>query len=124
MYKSLDKLKEPEEVEKYKQEMVDRFGSIPSKTEELIFTVKLRQIAKELGFEKLRLRNNLLIGTFILNKSSKYYQSEIFSSILKFTQKYNKGIQIKEKNNQLLFRVEKINSVNDAINVLEKVLKG
>ena len=124
LYKSLDKLKEPEEVEKYKQEMVDRFGSIPSKTEELIFTVKLRQIAKELGFEKLRLRNNLLIGTFILNKSSKYYQSEIFSSILKFTQKYNKGIQIKEKNNQLLFRVEKINSVNDAINVLEKVLKG
>ena len=124
LYKSLDKLKEPEEVEKYKQEMIDRFGAIPSKTDELILTVKLRQMAKKLGFEKLRLRNSLMIGTFILNNNSKYYQSEIFSSILKFTQKFNKGIQLKEKNNQLLFRVEKIYSVNDAINVLQKVLKG
>jgi transcription-repair coupling factor (superfamily II helicase) len=104
--------------------MTDRFGSIPAKTEELILTVKLRQIAKGLGFEKLILRNNLLIGTFIVNNNSPYYQSEIFSSILKFTQKYNKGIQLKEKNKKLLFRVENIKSVNEALSVLKKVKNG
>ncbi|MBM76986.1 MAG: transcription-repair coupling factor [Crocinitomicaceae bacterium] len=121
LYKGLDKLKNQEEVEKYKQEMTDRFGSIPTKTEELILTVKLRQIARGLGFEKLILRNNLLIATFIVNNNSSYYQSEIFSSILKFTQNSKKGIQLKEKNNQLLLRIEKVNSVSAAIKILNEI---
>jgi transcription-repair coupling factor (superfamily II helicase) len=64
-----------------------------------------------------------MIGTFILNNNSEYYQSEIFTSILKFSQKQNKGIQLKEKNKQLLFRVENITSVYEALRVLEKLKK-
>ncbi len=124
LYKSLDKLKGQDQVEKYKQELSDRFGPIPSKTQELILTVKLRELAKNLGFEKLRLRSNLMIGTFILNNNSEYYQSEIFTSILKFSQKQNKEIQLKEKNKQLIVRVENITSVYEALRVLEKVKKG
>ena len=58
-------------------------------------------MAKEIGFERILLKSNVLIGTFITNQQSEYYQSEAFSRVLSFVQQHKAGAKMTEKNNKL-----------------------
>jgi transcription-repair coupling factor (superfamily II helicase) len=99
----------------------DRFGEIPIQTNNLIKTIPLREKAKEIGFEKLILKNTKLIGKFT-TKHTKYFESQSFSKVLKFVQLNKKGVQLKEKNNQLSLILEQIPNIESANIVLEKIL--
>ena len=103
--------------------MVDRFGPIPNETAELIQTIRLRWLAKEIGFEKLILKRNVLIGTFVSNQKSPYYQSKQFSKILNYVQNQRIGSKMTEKNNKLRLRFENIQNIQQAIDQL-KLLKN
>jgi transcription-repair coupling factor (superfamily II helicase) len=121
LYKRLDKLKTTDQIEGFKQELKDRFGEIPIQTNNLIKTIPLREKAKEIGFEKLILKNTKLIGKFT-TKHTKYFESQSFSKVLKFVQLNKKGVQLKEKNNQLSLILEQIPNIESANIVLEKIL--
>ena len=79
-------------------QLIDRFGKIPYATEQLFKAIQLRWIAKEIGFEKLVLKQKKLIGYFISNPDSPYFQSTRFTNVLNFVQQnggdhYNMGIK-------------------------------
>jgi transcription-repair coupling factor (superfamily II helicase) len=62
LYKELDSLTEDIEIDKFLEEMKDRFGPVPSQVEQLTYTVKLRRIAVELGFERITLKNGIMLA--------------------------------------------------------------
>ena len=121
LYKRLDQLKTNEELELFRAELLDRFGEIPIETLALIRAIPLRELAKKIGFEKLIIKSNKLVGKFT-SKDQSYFQSSIFSSVLSFVQNHKQGIQLKEKNNQLMLTISNVNSVEMAIEKLENVL--
>ena len=86
LYTQLDDLERKEDVEVYKEMLEDRFGPIPPQVADLFTALRCRHVAKELGFEKLILKNEQLRLYFINNPDSPYFESETFQHIMKHIQ--------------------------------------
>ena len=122
LYRELDDSNTEEQLLKFETSLRDRFGPVPGQAIELIHTIRLRWLAMEIGFEKLLLKNNRMVGYFIQNQSSAYYQSETFTKVLKFVQQNSKLCKMKETNGKLTLSFENIRSIDDAIGVLRPVV--
>jgi transcription-repair coupling factor (superfamily II helicase) len=122
LYKELDNIQEEVELQRFRLRLIDRFGPVPPQTEELINTIRLRWIARELGFEKIIMKNEMLTGYFITNQESAYYQSETFTKVLRFVQQ-NPGLcRMKETKNRLTMTFMNIKSVETGLSVLKRIL--
>jgi len=115
LYQELDSIEKPEELEAYRIRLNDRFGPLPSEAEELVKSMKLRWLGKEIGFEKLILKNNSLLGLFISAQDSPYFQSPIFSHILSFLQSHPQRVEMKQKNDRLRLIIRKVNTIDEAL---------
>ena len=121
LYRELDDSTSETELINFETQLQDRFGPVPDQAKELIHTIRLRWIAMELGIEKLLLKNNRLIGYFIANQEATYYQSEVFTKVLKFVQQNQRLCKMKENNKKLTLAFENITSIDDAINALKLI---
>ncbi|HEY0030227.1 MAG TPA: transcription-repair coupling factor [Bacteroidia bacterium] len=122
LYRELDDSNTEEQLSKFEEQLRDRFGPVPEQALELIHTIRLRWLAMEIGFEKLMLKNNKMVGYFIPNQKSPYYQSETFTKVLKFVQTNQRLCKMKENNGKLTLSFENMRSVDDAIVVLKPVI--
>lgn len=118
LYKELDSLESEDELLKFQDKLIDRFGPVPQQTQELINTIRLRRSARKLGFEKITLKNNLMTATFITNKESPFYESTIFNKVLQFIQVYQQTVRMKEVNEKLSLTFKNIDSVSKAIEAI------
>ena len=121
LYKDLNVIENEEELNIFVEQITDRFGKIPPEVEKLLHTIRLRWIAKDLGFEKIILKANKMIAYFVANPKSSFFQSEQFGLILKFIQLNPKVCQMKEKNNKLSLIFEKINTIEMALNQFKMI---
>ncbi|MCH2229329.1 MAG: transcription-repair coupling factor [Crocinitomicaceae bacterium] len=123
LYQQMDNVKNEEELTVFVQQLEDRFGPIPKPVEELILSFKLRWLAQEIGVEKLVLKSNKMIGYFIANPQSKYYESPVFTKVLDFMQKHPMEVKLSEKNDRLRIIYSDVLSLTDAFSRLDRVLK-
>ena len=121
LYKDLNTIENEDELNIFTEQITDRFGKIPPEVEKLLHTIRLRWIAKDLGFEKIILKANKMIAYFVANSKSSFFQSEQFGVILKFIQLNPKACQMKEKNNKLSLIFEKISTVEMALIQLKMI---
>ncbi|GHT03583.1 transcription-repair-coupling factor [Bacteroidia bacterium] len=121
LYRELDAMEDEAEIEQFRTKLQDRFGKIPQEGEELIKIVRLRRMAKKLGIEKIILKNGKMTLYLITNSDSPYYQSEAFDKLLEFVKNNYRICQITEKNNRRYLSVEKIDTVEKAVKVLEEI---
>lgn len=121
LYKELDHIETEEALMGFQERLIDRFGPVPKETQELFNTLRLRWIAKEIGFEKIVLKQKRLVGYFISNQESPYYQSEKFTSVLKFVQTNPKLCQMREHKDKLSLSFNEIRNIRDGIRVLEGI---
>ncbi len=84
LYRELDDLTSPEQLVEFENRLKDRFGPIPHQGVQLLKTIKLRWVAKAVGFEKLILKNGKLSCYFVSDPESEYYQGEAFSKVLNY----------------------------------------
>ena len=117
LYKRIDQLSYKDATTSFKEELKDRFGEIPSETMELIETLKLRELAKKIGFEKLIIKQNKLLGKFS-SSNANYFESERFTKVLKFIQHNNKDVVLKEKKQVLLLTANNIKNIRQANKLL------
>lgn len=122
LYKELDSAKDEVALNDFREKLIDRFGPLPYQTQELINAVQVRWMAKKIGFERLLLKNKRMVGYFIANEESPFFQSKIFSQVLKFVQSNPDTCKMREKNNKLTLSFEKISKVNTALLVLQNML--
>jgi transcription-repair coupling factor (superfamily II helicase) len=121
IYRDLDNLENEENLDFYRKQLIDRFGEIPKETEDLFNAIRLRWVAKEIGLEKLVLKQKKLIGYFIANKESPYYQSPKFTNVLKYIQENPRVCKMKERNDKLSLIYEYVNNVREAIELLTPI---
>ena len=117
LYKEADSLADEQQLQNFRKNLVDRFGAIPRQIEELLGAIRLRWKAKELGFEKIVLKNDQIKGYFVSNQDSLYFNSPIFASVLNFVQTHSGKCTLKETNNKLVLTIKNIKTVQEA-NVL------
>jgi transcription-repair coupling factor (superfamily II helicase) len=122
LYRELDDAKDENELITFESNLHDRFGEVPIQVKQLIQTIRLRWLSMEIGFEKLVLKNNKMIGYFIQNQKSPYYQNEAFTKVLTFVQSNTKICKMKENNGKLSLSFENIKSIDEAMSKLTQIL--
>tara|TARA_B100000683_G_scaffold61868_1_gene60254 strand:- start:9255 stop:12593 length:3339 start_codon:yes stop_codon:yes gene_type:complete len=117
IYKELNSIKEEKELKILQSNLEDRFGVIPKSVEDLISSMKLKWVAKELGFERLLLKNGEMRTYFTTKKDSLYFESESFSKILEYLKQNFTKAEMKERKDKLVLIVKDINSADKAIKI-------
>lgn len=120
LYKELNNVESDEDLNQFSLKIKDIFGNIPTCTRDLILSMKLRKIAKNLGFEKVSLKNNSLTINFVSNHSE-YFNSEIFQNVLNFIQKHPQSCQMKQIKEKLILKIKNVNNIVDSINLFEEI---
>lgn len=119
LYKDLDNLETEEELLQFGKNLVDRFGAIPKPTNELMNTIRLRWLAKDLGFEKVVLKQQTFVAYFVQNQKSAYYQSEYFSRLMQYLAKYPARARMREKNNKLTLVIDQMKNIDMVVQSLQ-----
>ena len=125
LYNKLSEIKNEAELLTFESQLIDRFGEIPTQVVDLLNSVRIKWIAKEIGLERIILKRKRLIGYFIANQQSDFYQTENFTRVLTYLQKNPKTCVMKEKETKnglrLLITFIHIDSVLKALTVLRKI---
>ena len=120
LYKDLNNVVDEPQLQLFLDEMRDRYGPIPHEVKQLAYVVRLRRLAITLGFEKIVLKNGMMIVYFIHNQLSDYYRSSLFATMLQHIQK-NPSFRVKEQNSKLLVSIPGVESVERAYSVMLKM---
>ena len=123
LYKELDNIQTEIGLDEFEKNLKDRFGPLPKETGELIQTLRLRWLARTIGFEKLSLKYGYMKGTFAGENDSPYFQSKAFGSVLQFIQTNPGELTMKERKNKLTLQFDGVKSVKSGINYLMKLSK-
>ncbi len=121
LYTELDNIDTEEGILKFRDKLRDQFGPLPSQVKELFQTVRLRWVAKKLGFERISFKQGKLRGYFPENQSSPYYESSIFSQILKYVQRNAAKARFKQTNKHFLLIFEEVSSMHTARELLLEI---
>jgi transcription-repair coupling factor (superfamily II helicase) len=124
LYKELDDIATEEGMEQFTSNLVDRFGEIPTPTIALIETMRLRWLAREIGFEKLVLKSGKMIGYFITKENSPFYQSDKFSHVLEFIKMNPTNGKMYEKDGSLRMSFDHVTELKRAIHILTSLKNG
>jgi len=125
LYEKLSDLISEDELIAFENEIIDRFGEIPTQVEDLLDSVRIKWLAKKLGLEKIILKQKRMIGYFVSDQQSEFYQTEAFTKTLKYLQQNPKSCVMKEKQTKnglrLLITFIKIDTVKKALETLQKI---
>ena len=125
LYTKLNELENEQELADFENELKDRFGDLPPQAEDLLKTVELKWIAKDIGMEKIVLKNRKLIGYFIADQGSRFYKSRAFTHILQVVQENPKLGEMKQKETRngvrLLMSFKGVDSIEKAVQSLSQL---
>ncbi len=114
LYQEMDNFKTMDELKAFEQQLIDRFGPIPEAVEDLLQSFELRWMAQELGLEKLVLKGGKMIGYFISNPQSPFYETPIFTQVLTAITSNPSRFKMSEKNDKLRVISEEIHDLGEA----------
>ena len=126
LYRELDNLANSHhlenDLEAYRKRLVDRFGVIPKVAEELINVVPLRVLGKQMGIEKIMLKQQKMYLYFVSNPDSLYYQSEAFGSILNYVSKHPRQCNFREANGKRSVVIASVASVMESLTICRAIM--
>ena len=118
LYRELDGLTAHDEVERYRTRRIDRFGEIPAVGLELMRVVPLRRHGKELGMEKIILKQGRMTTVFVSNVDSPYYRSAAFDAVLQYMTTHATRCNLREVKGKRAMVVTGVATVEEALQVL------
>ncbi len=126
LYRELDNMASRHDLEAqleaYRSRLRDRFGEIPQVAEELIRVVPLRVLGRQLGVEKLMLKQQKMYLYFVSNPNSPYYQSEAFGRVIEYMTRNVRRCNLREANGKRSMVVADVPSVEAALTVCRSIL--
>jgi len=118
LYQRLDKAAEESELQELARELEDRFGPLPEAVQELLDSVRLRQLGQRIGLEKIVLKQGRLLAYFPADQESDYFQSAQFGRVLEYL-KTHRQAQMKERNDKLYLSYPEVEGVHQALEWLK-----
>jgi transcription-repair coupling factor (superfamily II helicase) len=124
LYRELDSIESEDRLNAFVDRLKDRFGAIPKEGEELIRVVQLRHLGKQLGFERIMLKNGAVNLQLVKNNESPYYQSKAFGKILAYIQRHPKICHLRDQAGKRSVIVKNIPDVQTACRRLTDMLNS
>jgi transcription-repair coupling factor (superfamily II helicase) len=126
LYTQLNNIKTKEALKTFENDLIDRFGELPIQVLDLLNSVRIKWISSKVGFEKVIMKHGKLVGYFISDQQSNFYQSKWFTKVLQFVQQNPKICKMKETQTRnglrLLLTFEDIKTIEKALLRLEQII--
>jgi transcription-repair coupling factor (superfamily II helicase) len=123
LYTELSKIENETQLNAFENSLKDRFGAVPKPVNTMMKVLRLQWVAKVLGFEKISYKKAVLRGYFISNKQSPFFDSVMFNKVLHFAQIHPRLCNLKEVKDSLRIAFENLKTIDEAIEMLEAVVK-
>jgi transcription-repair coupling factor (superfamily II helicase) len=121
LYQEMDNLQDEEALEKFATTLIDRFGPLPRQVKELVLSFKLRWLAEELGIERLVIKSGKMVGYFLANPQSPFFETEAFQVLLQNAIKLGDKCRLAEQNGRLRIVFNSVSNIRDAFGQLERL---
>ena len=86
----------------------------------------MKWIGMQLGLEKIMMKQQKMIGYFISDQNSQFFDSPYFSKILRFVQKHPEHCTLKEKQTRgglrLLLTFNRVNTVQEGLQFFQQIV--
>ncbi len=121
IYKDLDSITRSKELDQFRARLEDRFGPMPEELSNLFDIVRIRQIGERLGFDKIIIKNGLMIAFFVANPMSSYYRSKTFEEVFSKISDNGNIFELKQKDSGLRIIARNVDSTSKALELLKKL---
>lgn len=121
LYRELENISNDEELEKFRQNMNDRFGEMPHEGLELLNIVPLRRLGRHIGCEKIILKQGRMQMQFVSNPMSPYYKSSVFGNVINYVAANTRRCTLKEIKGKRSMVVSGVATVGQAVDVLRSM---
>ena len=126
LYTKLNEIKDEITLQKFENELIDRFGELPQPAVDLFNSVRIKWVAIAMGLERVVMKKGKLVGYFVSDQQSAFYQSEAFTKVLQYVQSHSSTVKMKEKQTRsglrLILTFEGIVSINKALKALNSFM--
>ncbi len=126
LYTELNNINTAEELHTFENKLIDRFGVLPKQVNDLLNSVQIKWLATKIGLEKIIMKKGKLVGYFINDQQSNFYQSSSFTKVLKFVQLHPQACKMKEKQTRtglrLMLTFENIKTIKQALTALQPIM--
>ena len=120
IYRELDSI-DDDNLNAFVARLKDRFGPIPKEGEELIRVVQLRRLGKQLGFEKIILKRDMMNLNLVKDNNSPYYQSKAFGKLLAYIQHHPKYCNLRDQAGKRSLVIKNVPDVLTACKYLTEI---
>ena len=120
IYKQLDAMNSDKVIDGFRKQIEDRFGKLPVEVDNLFNVVKLRNLGASLGFEKIIVKNGMVIAFFVNNRMTGYYESDVFASVIKRLNEHQE-FALKQTEEKLKIVTRGIDNLEKALQTLRKL---
>lgn len=117
LYREMDNLESETAIDTFGKKLIDRFGPMPQEAEDLLEFMRIRLIAKELGIEKLILKNQQMIAYFVANQQSSFYQSKAFDGVLRYATDHFRQCKLRESAGKRSMTIVNVENLRVAKNI-------
>lgn len=121
LYKELDGIERELDLQAYRSRLEDRFGKIPSVTAELLRIPRLRRLARQLGIEKVSLKQEMMYLYFVGESNTAYYMSPMFGRILHYCQLNMARCSLRDRNGRRSITIKDVPTVETAVSILTEI---
>jgi transcription-repair coupling factor (superfamily II helicase) len=122
LYQEMDNLKNEEELTTFANQLIDRFGPLPRQVKELIVSFKLRWMAEKMGLERLVIKSGKMVGYFLSDPQSTFYETEVFTQVLNHIQRNAQNCNLSEKNDRLRIIFSDVKHIKDAFEQVNQIV--
>ena len=123
LYNELGTIKDEDGLLAYEIKLIDRFGPLPKEAKALLNSIRIKWIAIQMGIERIVMKQGKLIGYFVSDQQSAYYNSKQFRLVLQFVQQHGNICKMKEKETKnglrLVLTFENVKSISRALEFME-----
>ena len=123
LYRELDGIERELDLKAFTERLEDRFGRIPRQAAELLRVPRLRRLARQLGIEKVNLKQGKMYLYFVDESNLAYYQSPMFGRILNYMQQNAKTTQIRQRGDKRSIAIDNVDTVERAVDILTSILE-
>jgi transcription-repair coupling factor (superfamily II helicase) len=122
LYQEMDNLKNEAELQKFSEMLIDRFGPLPKQVNELVLSFRLRWLAEEIGLERLVIKSGKMVGYFISNPQSPFYETDMFQQVLNYIQRNGQGCKLSEQNDKLRIVFADVKHIKHAFEQISTII--
>ncbi|MCC8176041.1 MAG: transcription-repair coupling factor [Bacteroidales bacterium] len=121
LYQELDSIERESDLLEFRSRLEDRFGKVPPETLELMRIPRLRRLARQLGIEKVVLKQGIMYIYFVDESNRAYYQSPMFGKILSYLQLNPTRCNIRQNAARRSFSIKDVPTVETAVDILATI---